>query len=132
MNYLDRWIEDLLSGESLQLKGAMQVEGIRNQHLGPRWQYAQLEISVEPSPQFLVDIQLDNALIEELQKDKWLDWAIFGVLDILMFAAPRPLRNIRLIIVGARGDAINSSRMAFRQAGRDAGKKILKSIHKEK
>src|SRR5262245_53969028 len=131
MNYLEYWIRDLFSRESLRLKKAVKVEGIRNQHLGPRWQYAKVQISVEPHSGFAVDIQINEKLLEELQKDNWVDWTILGLLDVLMTATPKPVRDIRVILIDAKYDEVNSSRMAFRHAGRDAGRKILDSVENE-
>jgi hypothetical protein len=122
-DYLKLWQQELLKLNPLALKSKVTVTGERNKHLGPRWEIARIQITVEPAPDFeVVDVHPDN---QEARKEGYLDWAVFGLLDVLMLAESAPLKNIRIILEKAELDAVNSSCMAFRHAGRDAGRKLL-------
>jgi hypothetical protein len=125
-DYLKLWQQELLNLNSLTLKSKVTVTGERNKHLGPRWEIARIQITVEPAPGFeVVDVNPDN---QEARQEGYLDWAVFGLLDVLMLAESAPLKNIRIILEKAELDAVNSSCMAFRQAGRDAGRKLLQIV----
>jgi hypothetical protein len=125
-DYLKLWQQELLKPNSLTLKSKITVMGERNEHIGPRCEVARIQISVEPAPSFeVIDLYPGN---EEARKEGYLDWAVFGLLDVLMLTWSTPLRNIRVILEKAEVDAINSSCMAFRHAGRDAGRKLLQLV----
>jgi hypothetical protein len=127
-DYLHQWPQELLKLGSLTLKSKMTVVGERNQHLGPRWESAKVQITVEPAPQFEV---IDAAPVDvDARKAGYLDWAVFGLLDVLLVAESAPLKNIRVIVEKIEPHAVDSSQMAFRQAGRDAGRKIIESLRK--
>jgi translation elongation factor EF-G len=63
-----------------------------------------------------------------MEQEGYLQEAIFGVIDVLMTAESAPLRNVRLKVVDAVVHPVDSSRMAFRRAGRDAGRKALEAV----
>ncbi|HEV2208619.1 MAG TPA: hypothetical protein VG167_07575 [Verrucomicrobiae bacterium] len=122
-DYLNLWSQELLKLGSLTLKSKLRVTGERNQHLGPRWDFARLQVSVEPASQFeVVDAVPAN---EEARREGYLDWAVFGLLDVLLVAESAPLKDIRITLESVEHHAADSSPMAFRHAGRDAGQKII-------
>jgi hypothetical protein len=124
--YLKLWQQDLLKPNSLTLKSKITVMGERNEHIGPRWEIARIQISAEPAPSFeVIDLFPCN---EEARQEGYLDWTVLGLLDVLMLTWSTPLRNIRVILEKAEVDAVNSSCMAFRHAGRDAGRKLLQIV----
>jgi hypothetical protein len=125
-DYLTLWNQELLKLNSFTLKSRLTVTGERNQHLGPRWDFAKVRISVEPASQFeVIDAAIQN---EEARKARYVDWTIFGLLDVLMVTESAPLKNIRVTVENIEAHPINSSPMAFRLAGRDAGRKVLESL----
>lgn len=125
-DYIKLWQQELLKPNSLILKSKVTVIGERNEHIGPRCEVARIHVSVEPAPSLeVIDIFPGN---EEARKEGYLDWAVFGLLDVVMLTWSTPLRNIRVILEKAEVDAINSSCMAFRHAGRDAGRKLLQIV----
>jgi hypothetical protein len=125
-DYLKLWQQDMLKANSLTLKSKITIVGERNEHIGPRWEIARIQITVEPASDFeVVDVYPDN---QEARQEGFLDWAVFGLLDVIMLTWSTPLRNIRVTLEKAEVDAINSSRMAFRHAGRDAGRKLLQIV----
>lgn len=79
-DYLHLWNQELLKLGSFTLNSKITVVGERNEHLGPRWESAKVRISVEPAPQFEV---IDAAAADaEARKAGYLDWAVFGLLDV--------------------------------------------------
>jgi hypothetical protein len=125
-DYLKLWPEELLKLGSLTLKSRITATGERNQHLGPRWEFAKVQVSVEPAAKFEV---FDNAVADEEARQKgYLDWTVFGLLDVLMVTESAPLRNVHIILDKVEHHAVDSTLMAFRHAGRDAGRKIMESV----
>jgi len=125
-DYLALWIKDLSGANAFRLKTAIKVVGERDQHLGPRWEKAKVQLSVEPAPGFEV--------VDEVPQDTQLetfgypDYVILGLLDVLMVGLSTPIKNVRVTLIKAEYDPIDSSEMAFRQAGRDAGRKIIEAL----
>jgi hypothetical protein len=125
-DYLRLWPEELLKLRSLTLKSRITATGERNQHLGPRWEFAKVQVSVEPAENF--EVSDDAITSEEARKHGYLDWTVFGLLDVLMVTESAPLRNVRITLEKVEHHAVDSTPMAFRHAGRDAGRKIMESL----
>jgi hypothetical protein len=125
-DYLHLWVLELLKLNSLPLKSKITVVGERDQHMGPRWEFAKVQVSVKPASNFEV---VDATPPKKSQhQDVYFDWVIFGLLDVLMVTESAPLKNVRLTIEKLEEHAVDSSPTAFRHAGRDAGRKILESL----
>jgi hypothetical protein len=58
----------------------------------------------------------------------FLKAAVFGLLDVVLTAGYLPLRDFALRVVEVDSHPIDSSIMAFRKAGRDAGRKLLQEM----
>jgi hypothetical protein len=126
-DYLRLWAEGFLELSPGYIKHRVSVVGERNQVLGPRIEAAKFNVTVEPSETFEVVNLVPET--EVLKGAGFPDWAIFGILDVLLVADFGPLREVRIILEEVGYDEISSSPMAFRQAGRDAGRKIMKIRH---
>lgn len=124
MKYLERWYEDLVSKPSMPIEHAIQLQGVHDEHLGPRDAFAMVEFLIEPAPEFDVAVKLPDGELTSEQR-MFLDHAVFGFLDVVLTTETYPIRAIRLTIVNASFHAISSSAMAFRQAGRDAARQFL-------
>jgi hypothetical protein len=125
-DYMTLWTEGLPKRSSLTLKAAINVTGERDKHLGPRCEFAKVKLSIQPASTFeVVDSMPED---QELRKLGYPDWAIFGLLDVLMFADPSPLHKIRVVLEKAEYHRVDSSPIAFLHAGRDAGRKIIESL----
>jgi hypothetical protein len=125
-DYLSLWAKELTEQKSLSLQRGFTVVGERDKHLGPRWEFARIQLSVQPAEKFeVVDTLTEN---DDLRREGYLDWAIYGVLDVIMLAESSPVHGIRIIVESAEQHPVDSSRMAFRQAGRDAGRKIIEAM----
>ena len=126
MNYIEKWASDLVQRQSMPLRKVVRVEGVREKILGPRSDYAKIDVLCEPAEDFVVRFDLPNQ--QEAQEHGYLDWAVLGMLDVLMTESTYPLRHVRLTIKGAEVDPIKSNQMAFRHAGRDAAKKVFVAL----
>ena len=123
MKYLELWTKDKFLQKSYQLEKTIEVEGIRDKHLGPRFEYAKILVQIEPFNE--LDVILLNTDSMEDYQIEMLEASIFGLLDILLTKAPCPLKDVRITLKEFDIDPIDSSLIAFRYAGRNAGEKIL-------
>ena len=108
----------------MQLKDAIRVDGVPDADLGPRTEFAKFTAIVELARMFEASFQLPQSQLTS-ERQVFLDQAIFGLLDILMTRPTYPLRDIRVRVIEAEFDPIHATASAFRQAGRDAGRKLL-------
>lgn len=127
MKLLELWMSSLLSLPSAKLKGSRRVEGVWDRHLGPRREFAKIVFLIEPSDKFEVSIQSTNEL-GELSKIGYLDWGVMGLLDVIMVSGTLPLKDIKVTITDAWSDPTDSNHMAFRHAGRVAGRSLMALI----
>lgn len=126
MDYLNRWAENVISRSSLSLREALEIEGVRNVHLGPRWEFAKIRLRAEPCDHF--DARVELGLRQtNFEKEGYAESAILGVLDVLLVSGQSPLKNVRVILFYAEDHEVDSTPSAFRMAGRDAGKKLLEA-----
>jgi hypothetical protein len=122
--YLEEWSTDVVSRRVAKLSASVTVTGIWDRHAGPKLEFAKIRLKAEPAERFDVDAgRLKDA--RGLERDGFLTAAIFGLLDVLLTTASYPLTNLRVIFTEAEAHPINSSQMAFRMAGRDAGHKLI-------
>ncbi len=122
------WVEDVTRRQPESIRRPVRVTGERNQHLGPRWEYAQIEVIAEPADHWDVSIELPGEDFANPDRNRWLREAILGILDVLMTKPIQPVLKIRLRLVGAKFDPVDSTEHAFRLAGRDAGEKLLANL----
>ncbi len=125
---LQEWTRDVLERRAITVKRAVRVEGLRDKHLGPRWDYAKICFLIEPSPKF--EVLLGDSLVQGTDP-AYLKSALFGFIDVAMAAEPYPLKRVRITIEDVDVDEINSNLMAFRSAGRDAARKLLAKLSDE-
>ncbi len=125
MTYVEGWFESLLRASPRSIPTAMRVTGQCDQHLGPRLRFARVTISVRPGDRFDVQIAIPPALQDTLQEHQYLDYFVFGFLDVMLTSAEQPATLLSLTITDVDYDPINSSQIAFRLAGRDAGRHVI-------
>ena len=95
---------------------------------GPKSEFAKVRLTVRPADTFeVVDGVTEKDELEKLGVG-WPDPVIFGLLDVLMNAEPDPLKNVHVTLEQAWYHEADSSRNAFRSAGRDAGRRIIAAI----
>jgi hypothetical protein len=127
-DYLALWAKGVPNRRSRVLTAPITVVGERKKALGPKSEFARVQLTVHPADAFEVsDNVAERRELEELGVE-WPDPVIFGVLDVLMRTEPDPLSSVRVILEEAWYHDVDSSENAFRHAGRDAGEKIIKAI----
>ncbi len=129
-------MEEILVKTSAKLKGSHRVAGEFDRIIGSRPQYAKIEFLVEPAEGFAVGDDVESEVggteDERFWKSEHPDWAVLGLLDVLLVAWTQPLRNIKVTVTSADYHPAWSSLMAFRMAGWDAGKKLVEAEKKSK
>lgn len=124
------WARDVTNSQQLSLTRPIRVTGIRDKHLGPRWEKARIHVLAEPAAEWSVAVGLTDSQKAKMEQDDWIRHALLGILDVLITRPPLPLTKLRVRLVDVEWDDIHSSRNAFRMAGRDAGEKIIEEIGK--
>jgi hypothetical protein len=122
---LREWLDDVAARSPATLTRPARVVGVRDAHLGPRWDRAEVEIEAEPAARWSVEVDLPGGQSLLPEQTDFLRQAVLGVLDVLTTRPPQPLLNLRLRIVGARFDPVDANARAFRLAGRDAAEKLI-------
>lgn len=127
VKYLEKWAESLLAAPSLSHSKVVRVDGVRDAHLGPRMEVARVSFLIEPAAVFEV-VTADGVDLSP-ENERFLTSAIFGLLDVIMLADYCPIRDIKVTVVALVPDPVSSSQMAFRHAGRDAGRRFMEARH---
>jgi len=127
-DYLSFWHEGSkeISGSSLEFP--ISVTGEFNRYLVYAVQSVRIEMRVEPAPALEVIVPAD--LADDLRRYEYLDYAVFGLLDVLTVSGKLSVNKMRVVFGAVEYDQIENSPMAFRLAGRDAGQKILEQFNK--
>ena len=132
MNYLDPWIASLRQHKSVHLTHAITVAGHREKHFGPRSDFARVVMTISPAEELDV---VDNVPCRKELEALGLAWprcVVFGLLDVLMFAEFGSLYKIRITLDDAVYHEVDSSEKAFREAARDAGRKAVEKVTRDR
>jgi len=86
------------------------------------WPKGSVTVLFEPSPCFAV---VDETTLQDDIKRYSLDYAIYGILDVIMLWAGGAILNVKITIKSIDYDEIESTPSAFRQAGRIAATRAL-------
>jgi len=122
-DYVGLWLDGQPRPKPRTISVPIRASGKFDGYLVYGIQRAEIELEVEPSSNFeVVDTLQRN---EEVRENGFLDWAVFGLLDVLMVADPEPICNLRVVLIDMDYDHIETSQMAFRLAGRIAGQQIV-------
>jgi hypothetical protein len=138
--YLAQWFAELPALHRETIQTVIQVTGHCERPFGPKGDYARLHMSIEPATQFEISASApeikfrvkeqtkyspDDFVIEKKELARFLDQAVFGLLDVMMPNEHGPKLEFGIVIEEIEYCPIDSSEMAFRIAGRDAGQKII-------
>lgn len=128
-DFVQLWKDGLTDGPATPLQFSFRALGERNCHAGAHWEFARIQVLVEPASAFeVIDAVPEGA---ELARYRFPDWAVFGLLDVFMLHEPAaPIRNVRITLEKAEYSPVDSYPIAFRNAGRDAGRKIVRFIQR--
>jgi hypothetical protein len=127
-DYLKLWGSGLPERKSIILATPITVLGVRNRQLGPRGEFAKVQMTLNPAPSLeVIDHVAERTELERLGVG-WPDAVVFGLLDVLMLAEPGPLHKVSVVLELVWYHDVDSSLIAFRHAGRDAGRKVLEDL----
>jgi hypothetical protein len=131
-DYLRHWADSILETRSEILAEPVTAVGEVDRHLGPRWEFAKIQLTAYPSESF--QMQDATPQREELERlgIRWPDCIVFGLLDVLMLREYLPLYNLRVVLEQAWWSEVDTSENAFRRAGRDAGRKLIEAMKEKK
>jgi len=128
-DYLTLWAEGPSDEGSRKLTVPVTVIGEWNR--GANSEFAKVQLTVQAAKDFeVVDSVEQKNELEKLGVE-WPDPVILGLLDSLMNTDLGPLKNIRVRLERVWYHEVDSSRNAFRNAGRDAGRKILYALDRK-
>lgn len=131
-NYLGLWAEGLLERKSVLLAAPVSVLGEREKRFSPKSEFAKVQLSVHPAESFDVrDVVAERNELERLGV-RWPESVIFGLLDVLMLAEFGPLYKVLVVLEKSWYHEVDSSENAFRNAGRDAGLKIIETMKQQR
>jgi len=124
-DYISRWGGTRDSGAPLGVASKMEIVGERSKHVGPRFDFARVTMDIEPSENF----EILNAVNEiDAVTYGYPDKFIFGLFDEILAKQPGPITKVRITLKIAEYDPIDSSPLAFFEAGRDAGHKVRAAL----
>lgn len=128
MTSIDEWFRERMTVPTARLAGEVRVSVVHDRHLGPTWERAGVVLEVAPSDAFDVELLPGVGNAEE---QEYATATALGFLDVAMVNTPFPLRDVRLRILQLIVDPVGSSHMAFREAGRQAARKVLEGLRKK-
>jgi hypothetical protein len=122
-DYLTLWVEGPSDEDSRNLAAPVTVIGEWTRAANS--EFAKVQLTVQAAKDFEVVDAVEQK--KELGKlgVEWPAPVILGLLDSLMNTNLRPLRNIRVTLEHVWYHEVDSTWNAFRNAGRDAGRKII-------
>lgn len=123
---IEEWIGSLLARKCRPLEYDIAVEGRVRRHVGPTMLIAAVGVVFRRSEKFRVENEL--VLNLESESEAFLRAAIFGMLDVLMVSDLVSIDTLEIVLKTVELDPIESSQWAFREAGRDAGRKMIKKL----
>lgn len=131
-DYINEWTEAWnacrWSKGSVALANSAAATGEYERDLGPRQHFARVVIAAEPAEAFIPSFDLSSRRVEELQaQGALLDEIVFGLLDVLMTSNAYPIFGMKIRITDVDFDPLRAAPIAFRMAGRDAARRILKA-----
>jgi elongation factor G-like protein len=128
-DYLTLWAEGPSDEDARTLAAPVTVIGEWNH--GSKSEFAKIQLTVQPAKDFdVVDAVEHKNELEKLGVD-WPDPVILGLLDTLMNADSGPLRNVRVTLERVWYHELDSTWNAFRNAGRNAGRKIIEALDRK-
>ena len=122
MDFYQKWSELIFNSESDNIDETVIAEGVFERPSGSRMHYAKIIFEVSPNRCFEVDMQSFEGA--EAETKDYMEWGIYGLLDEFLAGFGKPLRNVRVKIIDMVIHPVNSSKYAFRCAGRNAAKNM--------
>ena len=121
---IQRWAADL-PAYARTIPTPMTVTGVCDKPSDPPWK-AEASATLEPSERFEVIDQV--APSDDLKSVKFPESFVFGLLDALVTCPGRPILKVKITLTRAVYDPIESTVLAFRVAGKDAGRQVCAAV----
>lgn len=127
MDYLKNWVDDVIKRAPFIFKGKFIVKGEHKHHPGAHLEYAAIEASIENNDK--LEVVFSDSVKKLNTEDRTLvDSAIQGMFDVLVVSKPYPVLNVKIEIISADIHPIDSNKIAFRIAGRNAAREFISKL----
>ncbi len=85
-------------------------------------------MTLDPANDFEVVDRVPCRMEMEALRVGWPQTVVFGLLDVLMMMESHPLYKVRVTLKDVAYHDTDSTETALREAGRDAGRKVVERI----
>ena len=104
-----------------------EVEGLCKRAMGARFLFARVCLSFAPHDALVFEVDAPNSreTVAECERERWLDALWFGVLDTMLVTPLTPITVFRCTLTSVETHPVDSSRDAFRLAGRAAARAFV-------
>lgn len=119
------WVKSYQNLSSVGVHSSHEVRGLCKKVLGGRALFAEVEISISPSSELKFIQKLSINDYEIADKEGWINAICLGVLDVMIVRPLIPISAFECSIKFIGYHNIDSSKQAFRMAGRNAAEQFL-------
>src|SRR5437588_583194 len=104
------WFDDLqhsIQAEPLgTIRAPARVIGFCNRVIGPRREFARIELLAEPAATWSVEDRVPHGNLGDAEphRESFLRSAILGILDVLTISTSPPILNVRIVLEGAKAN----------------------------
>ena len=105
----------------------MSVEGVCKKARGARFLFAVVRLGFSPFDKLQFTSSLPHEDYMVANKEQWLHSIALGVLDVMLVHPAKPITHFLCVIESIKFHKVDSSKEAFRLAGRYAAQELLKS-----
>ena len=119
------WLKKFDDLPTVTVHSTRRVEGVCKIVTGARSLFAKVEMEFSPSDRLVFEASLSEAIRNRCEEEKWMDYLCIGVLDVMLVGPPTPINCFRCNVDFIDFHDIDSTKQAFRLAGRDAAQNFL-------
>lgn len=119
------WLKSYQDLPQVTVHFTRQVEGVCKIVTGARSLFAKVGITISPSDNLIFEHSLNEVIKKRSEDEKWIEYFCLGVLDMMLAGPPTPICCFQCNIDYIEYHDIDSTKQAFRLAGRDAARNFL-------
>ena len=127
-DFLKQWLNGLPNRQSWTLTRSVSVTGHREKHWRDSSEFASVSLTIDPADHFEVVDRVPSCTEIEALGVGWPQTVVFGLLDVLMTMESHPLYNVRVTLNDAAYHQTDSTEIALREAGKDAGRNFVERL----
>ncbi len=120
------WIKAYQHLPPVGIHSSYTIKGSYKKVLGGRALFAEVEIAISPSNNLKFTQSLSNNDYEVAKNEGWMNSICIGVLDVMIVRPLVPITTFECNVMSINYHDIDSSRQAFKMAGRRAAEQFLK------